>query len=145
MWGRLYRKSFLDKYNIRFLDGFQTDNFPYAIKLLSHLNNFYIISKEISPNSGYWRRLITIVGVLTDTVLYKNLEIPATFDDLFNYLKANGTLNKIKIPFYVLFTLCFPTHIDQPRYYLEFKKLVEKMEETIKNNPSLYDKNEVNL
>ena len=30
MWGRLYRKSAIDKWNIRFLDGFHTDNIPFT-------------------------------------------------------------------------------------------------------------------
>ena len=132
MWGRLYRASFLKKYNIRFLDGFQTDNIPYAQKLLAQMGRFYGINKNEYPDSCYWRRMQTDDGALTVTVLYRNMEIPDCLENLYDYLKANGLEGKLKVMFWLLFTLCFPRHADMPGYYLRFRQLAQKMEKDIK-------------
>lgn len=142
MWGRLYRKSFLDKWNVRFLDGFQTDNIPYTFKLMAHLKYWYCIKGE--QNATYWRRMITFDGALTDNVLYKNLEIPDTLDNLYDYLVEYGAERKIRIPFHLFFTLCFPRHIDQPRYYQKFRDLMIKMEDVIKTS-GIYPPEDINL
>lgn len=142
MWGRLYRKSFLDKWNVRFLDGFQTDNIPYTFKLMAHLKYWYCIKGE--KNAIYWRRLITDDGAITGVVLYKNLEIPDTFDNLYDYLVEYGAERKIRIPFYLFFTLCFFRHVDQPRYYEKYKALMRKMEDSIKTS-GIYTQDDINL
>ena len=61
MWGRLYRSSFLKQHkDIRFLDGINTDNIPYTIKLMAHMKTFYAIKGQ--KNATYWRRMITLDG-----------------------------------------------------------------------------------
>lgn len=145
MWGRLYRKSFLDKYKVRFLEGFQTDNVPFTFKLLAHLDNYCIISKKSYPNSTYWRRMLKPMGVLTETVLLKNLEIPNTLEDLYDYLKQNNLQKKLRVPFHLFFTVAFPAHQDQPRYYEKFKGLMKKMEDDIKNSEGVYTQDDINL
>lgn len=142
MWGRLYRKSFLDKWNVRFLDGFQMDNIPYTLKLMSHLKYWYCIKGE--QNATYWRRLITPDGAMTNTVLYKNLEIPDTFENLWDYLVEHNAERKIRIPFHNLFTLCYPHHNDRPRYYEKYKALMRKMEDVIKTS-GIYTSDDINL
>lgn len=132
MWGRLYRASFLKKYNIRFLDGFQTDNIPYTQKLLAHMGRFYAINRNEHPDSCYWRRMQTDDGVLTATVLFRNMEIPECLEDLYDYLKTNGLEGRLKVMFWIFFTICFPRHEDMPGYYLRFRKLAQKMEKDIK-------------
>ncbi|OCG26845.1 hypothetical protein A9G11_13190 [Gilliamella sp. wkB108] len=144
MWGRLYRKKFLDQLSIRFIEGFQTDNIPYTTKLLAHMKHFYIMSDN-NANNNYWRRLFMKDISLTNVVLFKNFEIPEALENLYDYLKINGFENKVKVMFYNFFKLCFYRHIDQPRYYLAFKKLMMKMENTIKDNPEIYSLNEMIL
>lgn len=142
MWGRLYRKGFLDKWNVRFLDGFQTDNVPYTLKLMSHLKYWYCIRGE--ENATYWRRLITKDGAMTNTVLYKNLEIPDTFENLWDYLVEHNAERKIRIPFHHFFYLCWSRHNDQPRCYEKYKALMRKMEDVIKTS-SVYKQEDINL
>ena len=142
MWGRLYRKSFLDKWNVRFLDGFQTDNIPYTLKLMSHLKYWYCIKGE--QNATYWRRMITPDGAMTSTVLYKNLEIPDTFENLWDYLVEHNAERKIRIPFHHLFTQCYPRHNDQPRYYEKYKALMRKIEDVIKTSDA-YRREDIDL
>ena len=144
MWGRLYRSSFLQKYNIRFLDGFQTDNIPYAQKLLAHMGSFYGINEKEYARSCYWRRMLSEDGALTVTVLYKNMEIPECLENLYDYLKEHHLENKLRVMFFLLFTLCFPRHIDMPRYYLRFKQLAQKMENDIKSL-DIYNNDDINL
>ena len=135
MWGRLYRKSFLDKYNVKFLEGYHTDNIPYTTKLFAHMNYYYAISKESHPNSAYWRRMITPEGAITPLVLYKNLEIPYCLENLYDYLKEHGLSKKVRVMYHLFWTLCFPRHEDMPRYYQKFKNLMIKMEDDIKSAP----------
>ncbi len=142
MWGRLYRKSFLDKWNVRFLDGFQTDNIPYTFKLMAHLKYWYCMKGE--QNAIYWRRMITPDGAMTNQVLYKNLEIPDTFDNLYDYLVKYGAEQKIKIPYHHFFTVCYSRHSDQPRYYEKYKALMRKMEDIIKTS-GIYTQDDINL
>mgnify|MGYP002523869516 CR=1 FL=1 len=142
MWGRLYRKSFLDQWNVRFLDGFQTDNIPYTFKLMAHLKYWYCIKGE--ENATYWRRLITPAGAITVDVLYKNLEIPDTFDNLYDYLVEHKAERKIRIPFHLLFTICYHRHIDQPRLYEKYKALMHKMEDIIKTS-GIYTQDDIDL
>ncbi|WP_392564221.1 glycosyltransferase family 2 protein [Orbus wheelerorum] len=145
MWGRLYRRHFLEQHHIRFLDGFQTDNIPFTSKFFVYENNYFIISNSSNPNSAYWRRMLTPEGELTSTVLFKNLEIPKTLDHLYEYLQANSATNKVKVMFTLFFQVCFPAHKDQPRYYSAYKALLIKMEDDIKNFPSLYNQEDINL
>ncbi|WP_298067729.1 NAD-dependent epimerase/dehydratase family protein [uncultured Mailhella sp.] len=144
MWGRLYRASFLQKYKIRFLDGFQTDNIPYAQKLLAHMGCFYGINTTEYKQSCYWRRMLSEHGALTDTVLYKNMEIPDCLENLYDYLKAYHLEKKLRVMFFNLFILCFPCHKDMPGYYLRFKHLAEKMEKDIKTL-DVYNQDDINL
>ena len=144
MWGRLYRKKFLDQFSIRFIEGFQTDNIPYTTKLLAHVKHFYIMSDK-NANNNYWRRLFIKDVSLTNLVLYKNFELPETLDNLYDYLKIKGLENNVNVMFFRIFEVCFEYHIDQPGYYLAFKKLITKMEDTIKNNPDVYNSQEVTL
>ena len=142
MWGRLYRKSFLDKWNVRFLDGFQTDNIPYTLKLMVHLKYWYCIKGE--RNATYWRRMITPDGSMTNTVLNKNLEIPDTLENLWDYLVEHNAERKIRIPFHLFWTVCYPRHIDQPRLYEKYKALMHKMEDIIKTS-GIYTQDDINL
>ncbi|MBD9150539.1 MAG: glycosyltransferase family 2 protein [Spirochaetia bacterium] len=143
MWGRLYRKSFLDAHpDIRFLEGMNTDNIPYTFKLLAHMKRFYVIKGE--ENATYWRRLITPEGAITPVVLWKNMEIPICFDNLFDYLKKHHLAKNLRIPYHWFFTICFPRHKDQPRYYLRFKELMKKMEDTVKSS-DVYKQEDRNL
>lgn len=145
MWGRLYRRRFIEQYHLRFIEGFQLDNLPFTSKALAHMNNFFIISSSSHPNSAYWRRMLTPEGALTSTVLFKNIEIPKAFDNLYEYLKAHSAEGKIKVMYTLFFQICFPNHSDQPRYYKAFKKLLIKMEDDIKNLPNIYNQDDINL
>lgn len=144
MWGRLYRKKFLDQFSIRFIEGFHTDNIPYTTKLLAHMKHFYIMSEK-NANNNYWRRLFIKDVSLTNVVLFKNFEIPYALENLYDYLQLHSLENEVKVMFYTFFKLCFYRHFDQPKYYLAFKKLMTKMEDTIKVNPDLYNIEEVTL
>lgn len=144
MWCRLYRHEFIKKYNIKFLEGFQLDDIPYVYKYLAHMNHFYAINENEYIKSSYWRRLISKDGSLTVDVSFNNMEVPKCLDDLYNYLKSRNLEHKVKIPFYLLFTQCFPRHKDMPRYYQCFKTLLKKMEDDIKNL-NIYDINDINL
>ena len=136
MWSRLYRKSFLDIYNIRFLEGFNTDNIPYTFKILAHMEKFYRIINQ--PNSCYHRRLLTPDGAITSTVLYKNLEIPACLDNLYDYLKKYKLEHKIRVPYYLLFSLCISKHQYPVEYYNAYKELLFKMKNDILYNTDVY-------
>lgn len=143
MWGRLYRKSFLDKYpEIKFLEGMNTDNVPYTFKLLAHMKRFYVISSR--KNATYWRRMITPEGAITVVVLWKNLEIPKCLDNLYEYLVKNNLQNELKVPFALFFNVCFPRHTDMPSYYLCYKRLLQKMEKVVKSS-NLYTPEERGL
>lgn len=132
MWGRLYRKSFLDKYNIRFLDGINTDNIPYTFKILAHMKCFYCIAPK---DATYWRRMITPDGAITPVVLFQNMEIPKCLENLYDYLKANKLAQDLRVPFHLFFTVCFSRHKDMPKYYSIFRNLMIKMENDIKSAP----------
>jgi|GEM_PF-6019889 len=143
MWGRLYRKPFLDKWNVRFLDGFQTDNIPYTFKLMAHLKYWYCIKGEKSTT--YWRRLVGKEGEgLTPIVIYKNLEIPDTFENLWDYLVEHNAERKIKIPYHLFFNISYSRHIDQPRLYEKYKALMHKMEDIIKTS-GIYTQDDIDL
>ncbi len=143
MWGRLYRKSFLDKHkDVRFIEGLNIDNIPYTLKLLAHMKCFYIIQGQ--PNATYWRRLITPQGAITPRILWKSLEIVDSLENLFDYLKEHHLEKEVRIIFYSFFTLCFPKHADMPRYYLRLKALMQKMEDTIKSS-DIYLPEDINL
>lgn len=143
MWGRLYRKSFLDEHkDVRFLEGINMDNIPFTLKLLAHMKRFYTISNK--ENTIYWRRMITPDGAITPVVLWKNMEIPACLEDLFNYLKNYHLEKEVRIPYHLFFVACFPRHKDQPRYYLRFRELMHKMEDTIKSTTA-YKQEDRNL
>ncbi len=145
MWNRLYRRSFLEKTGIRFIDGFQTDNIPFTIKLMCHLKYWYTINRQNNPNANYWRRMANPAGALTDEVLFKNIEIPYCLINLYDYLVQHQHADKIKVPFHLFFNLCYPRHKDQPRYYERFKELMRKMEDDIKSHPDVYGQENINL
>ena len=143
MWCRLYRKSFLDAHkDVRFLEGMNTDNIPFTLKLLVHMKRFYTMCNK--ENSIYWRRMITPDGAITSVVLWKNLEIPKCLDNLFEYLKKHRLEKELRIPYHFWFCFCFPAHQDQPRYYLCYRALMEKMEDTVKSS-DVYKQEDRNL
>ena len=143
MWGRLYRKSFLDENkDIRFLDGVNIDNIPFTLKLFSLMQKFFVIIGE--KNAIYWRRLITPEGAITVSILYKDLEIPNCLDNLYEFLKNKHLEKKVRIMYHWFFTVCFPRHIDQPRYYQKFRDLMIKMEDVIKTS-GIYPPEDINL
>lgn len=145
MWGRLYRKSFLDTHkDVRFLEGFNTDNIPFTLKLFAHMKNYFVISKDEFASSAYWRRMLKPEGAITSTVLFKNLEIPACLDNLYDYLKSHGFEKKIRIMFHLFWSICYPNHFDRPRYYEKFKALMCKMEDDIKSS-DVYTQADINL
>ena len=145
MWGRLYRKKFIDQYNIRFIEGLHIDNIPFTLKLLVHMKYFYIMSSgKKNDNNFYWRRIIIKDSTLTSHVVFRSLEIPKALDDLYDYLVLNELQNKIKVMYYNFF-IVFDDHSDQPRLYSFYRKLMIKMENTIKDNPDLYGPEEVML
>ena len=136
MWSRLYRKSFLDKYNMRFLEGFNTDNIPYTHKLLAHMERFYSLSPK--SNAKYWRRMITPEGAITPVVLYKNFEIPKALENLYDYLVENNLSQKIRVPFHLFFSICFSRHQNKPEYYQFYKDLMVKMRQDVQFNSNIY-------
>lgn len=138
MWGRLYRKSFLDKHKIRFLEGFNTDNIPYTYKLLAHMDRFYRLAPK--SNAKYWRRMITPEGAITPVVLFQNFEIPKALENLYDYLVENNLNEKIRVPFHWFFTICFPTHKNQPEYYQFYKDIMMKMRQDIQFKSNVYEK-----
>lgn len=143
MWGRLYRKSFLDTHkDIRFLEGINTDNIPYTIKLFAIMKYCFAIQGE--KNATYWRRMITVDGAITVDVLYKNLEIPYCLDNLYEFLVKKQYENQVRVVYNLFFTLCFPRHEDQPRYYQKFRDLMIKMEDVIKTS-GIYTPEDINL
>ena len=144
IWGRLYRKSFIDKYKIRFLDGLHTDNIPFTTKLLAHMKYWYGIQDD-SNDSSYWYRLITLDGSITPYISLVSLELPVCLENLYDYLKEHNLSRKVKVMFYNFFTSYFPRHTDMPRYYMAFKKLMIKMENDIKAPDSIYNRSEINL
>ncbi len=135
MWNRLYRRDFLNKTQVRFLDGFQTDNIPFTMKLMSQMKSWYLIDRTSCPKSCYWRRMEKPEGVLTEKVLFKNMEIAYCLENLYDYLKENKLAQDLRVPFHLFFVLCFPRHEDMPRYYQKFKNLMIKMEDDIKSAP----------
>lgn len=144
MWGRLYRKKFIDKHNVRFLEGMHTDNIPFTTKLLAHMNYWYIISNDDMKKSAYHYRLITMEGSITPIISLRSLELPDCLENLYDYFCKFKYNKKIKVMYYEFFTSYFPRHEDQPRYYTKFKKLMQKMENDIKSS-GLYTSNEINL
>ena len=108
------------------------------------MNRFYAFSEIDYPNSCYWRRMLSEDGALTITVLFRNMEIPDCLEDLYDYLEKNKLVHKIKVMFWLLFTLCFPRHTDMPGYYLRFKQLAQKMEKDIKTL-DIYNQDDRNL
>lgn len=133
MWGRLYRKSFLDQYNIYFLENVNLDNIPYTTKLLAHMQHFYRFSPK--NNATYWRRMLTPEGAITPIILFKGFEIPYCLEKLYDYLKEHGLSKKVRVMYHLFWTSCFPRHEDMPRYYAVFKNLMIKMEDDIKSAP----------
>lgn len=144
MWNRLYNHQFVKETGIRFIDGFQTDNIPFTLKLMCHMPYWYTIDRTTLPNINYWRRMEQPTGQLTNEVLYNNYEIPACLNNLYDYLVEHHQEQKIKVPFSSLFKLCFPRHSDKPKYYADFKNLMQKMENSIKTS-GLYTQDEINL
>lgn len=144
MWGRLYRKSFIDKLQIRFLDGVHTDNIPFTTKLLAHMKYWYGIC-SYDDDSSYWYRLITPDGSITPQIALRSIELPYCLENLYDYLKQHGLARKVKVMFYHFFRSYFPRHEDQPRYYQRFKELMVKMEEDIKSDGSIYTRQEIDL
>lgn len=143
MWGRLYRKSIIDKYNICFLDGFHTDNIPFTTKILSHIKYWFAIAQS-NLKTSYCYRLITPEGAITPIISLKSLELPLCLDNLYDYLVDIEKSKEIKVMFYNFFISYFPRHIDQPRYYQKFRDLMIKMENDIKTS-EIYTNDEINL
>lgn len=108
MWGRLYRKSFLDENkDIRFLEGVNIDNIPFTLKLFSLMQKFFVIVGE--KNAIYWRRLITPEGAITVSILYKDLEIPNCLDNLYEFLKNKHLEKNVRIMLSLVFYCMFST------------------------------------
>ena len=97
VWGKLFKKSIIDKYKIKFLNGFHEDsNFLYCY--MSHLQNIYFINEKLythilnNPNS--------LTFDLNNKKEYCNI---TNYIKLIKHLKKYGLFEKYKKSIFILF------------------------------------------
>lgn len=97
VWGKLFKKSIINKYKIKFLNGFHEDsNFLYCY--MSHLQNIYFINEKLythilnNPNS--------LTFDLNNKKEYCNI---TNYIKLIKHLKKYGLFEKYKKSIFILF------------------------------------------
>ena len=97
VWGKLFKKSIINKYKIKFLNGFHEDsNFLYCY--MSHIESIYYINEKLYTHT-----------VQNTSSLSNNLDHNKVYTDITNYiklikhLKKYGLFEKYKKSIFILF------------------------------------------
>ena len=90
-WAYLWKKSFLDRINARFPEGYVIEDIYFQATTLVYLDNVYVIRESAYH---YIKRDDSIMGKITPTLYASWLKI---LDKIYDYYQENKLLDKIKI------------------------------------------------
>jgi len=131
LWARIYRKSFLDKYNIRFLDIKATDDVVFnAIADLQTDKNFVFFG----PKYHYNINMTGLTGA-AKTEDNRDLQHIRAYGLIYDCLKEQNKLDdRLK-----LFRVYPFMKVDSSEKFIEYKQFFEKISEDLKKNENIYN------
>ena len=131
IWARIYRKSFLDKNNIRFLDIKATDDVVFnAIADIQTEKTFVFFGPKYHYN-------INMTGLTGEAKSDDNRDLQhiRAHSLIYDYLKEHNKLdNRLK-----LFRVYPFMKVDSSEKFIEYKQFFEKISEDLKKNENIYN------
>ncbi len=90
-WAYLWKKSFLDRINAKFPEGYVIEDMYFQATTLPFVDKIYVIRKSAYH---YLQRNNSIMGTITQILYVSRLKI---LDKIYDYYQENRLLDKIKI------------------------------------------------
>lgn len=138
-WAHLWKKSFLDKINARFPEGYIIEDQYFQAITYIHLKKIYVIRESLYH---YIIRETSIIGKLKSDSFYTNLKI---LNKIFDYYEDNnlfGTLKNVRM----ITDWILPEYNDKRKEQLEeLKKYFTRIERFVNQNQTIYKKSELAL
>ncbi len=127
-WNKIFRRSVLDKFNIRFRKIYYED-FPFTLQYLFSIDNAYFIRKRLH---NYLRRTGSIMSE-TFNMTPRSIDHLRAIDYLFSFLRTNGGLVRSRE--------CMLAKMFCKYYALSVRYSVsEKRQEIVDYSKELYEK-----
>ena len=130
IWARMYRKAYLNKYNIRFLDA-KIDDVEFNTIANMYTENTFVFYGE---NYYYTNNSSSVMANAKSCDCLDMLHIKA-YSLIFDYMKERGKFDdRIK-----LFRVYPFMKVDTEEKFVFYKKFFEKIENDFHNNESIYN------
>lgn len=131
IWARIYRKSFLNKYNLRFLDIHATDDVVFNAIVDMYCDKTFVFCGE---KYHYTVNDTSVTGVVK-SIDRRDLQHIKAHSMIYDYLKENNILdNKLK-----LFRVYPFLKVDSEEKFDFYKKFFEKIESDFHKNENIYN------
>ena len=130
-WAYLWKKSFLDKINARFPEGYVIEDMYFQATTLVYLNQLYIIRNS---TYHYIQRPSSIMGSLSSKSLIPIIKI---MNKIYDYYSSNNLIDKISVC--LISNMLFPNcNSDKLKQCLLLKDYFSKIYIFVRNNQNLY-------
>ena len=138
-WAHLWKKSFLDKINASFPEGYIIEDEYFQATTYIYLDKIYVTR---TSTYHYSIRDTSIMGRLKKDVFYPNLNILCK---IFDYYMENNLENKLHNVRMITETI-FPKNCpDKYKHFTDLKKYFTKIEKYINDSRSIYTRAELAL
>lgn len=128
VWSKLYKKSFIDKHNFKFPEGYINEDLYFQLITFPYLNNIAFIKES---NYHYLDRENGIMNTNND----KEISIIKIYDIVYDFYKQHNLLDK-KVK---LLAVMPYFKIDSEEKYNTFKSYFTKAEDYINKNAELFN------
>ena len=131
IWARIYRKAFLDKYNLRFQDIHATDDVVFNAIVDMYVDKTFVFYGE---KYHYTVNNTSVTGV-AKSVDDRDLQHIKAHSMIYDYLKEHNKYDdRLK-----LFRVCPFMKVDTDEKFGFYKKFFEKIESDFHKNESIYN------
>ena len=137
-WAYLWKKSFLDRINAKFPEGYIIEDMYFQATTLVYLNQLYIIR-----NSAYHyiQRSSSIMGSISSNSLIAIIKI---MNKIYDYYSSHNLIDKINVC--LISNMLFPnSNSDKLKHCLLLKDYFAKIYIFVRNNQNLYSKTALRL
>lgn len=137
-WAYLWKKSFLDRINARFPEGYVIEDIYFQATTLVYLNQLYIIRNGAYH---YIQRPSSIMGSLSSKSLIPIIKI---MNKIYDYYSSNNLIDKISVC--LISNMLLPNNnSDKLKQCILLKDYFSKIYIFVRNNQNLYSKTALTL
>lgn len=116
IWARLYKKSFLDKFNLRFIDIKACNDFVFHYITHIYIEKLFVFN---GPGYHYISRNDSITGV-TKKINNRDLYVIKAYSFIYDYFKKHNLLNKSSVKMFSVWPFFMVDSEDKYNFYKSF-------------------------